>query len=92
MATNDSFLSGFQVNRSLLAGGAVLTGIGAVLGAAGAAMVCAALATAGRTWIKRLETPPTAVATAVAQRALREAKVASAAGWEAWRAEHSSPN
>ncbi|MFE2721264.1 hypothetical protein [Kitasatospora sp. NPDC059327] len=92
MATNDSFLSGFQVNRSLLAGGAVLTGIGAVLGAAGAAMVCAALATAGRSWVRQLDTPPTAVA----QRALRQAKAASTAastaGWEAWRAEQGSPN
>ncbi|MFI6846034.1 hypothetical protein OG535_17655 [Kitasatospora sp. NBC_00085] len=88
MATNQSFLSGFQVNRSLLAGGAVLTGIGALLGAAGAVMVCAALATAGRGWVRSMDTPPTAMA----QRALHEAKVASAAGWEAWRAEHSSPN
>ncbi|MBV6697052.1 hypothetical protein [Kitasatospora aureofaciens] len=86
--TNEGFLSGFQVNRSLLTGGAVLTGIGAVLGAAGAAMVCAALATAGRSWVRSLETPPTALA----QRALHEAKVASVAGWEAWRAEHGSPN
>ncbi|WP_327678355.1 hypothetical protein [Kitasatospora sp. NBC_00458] len=88
MATNERFLSGFQVNRSLLAGGAVLTGIGALLGAAGAVMVCAALATAGRTWVRGLDTPPTELA----QRALREAKVASAAGWEAWRTEHHSPN
>ncbi|MFF2042388.1 hypothetical protein ACFVVX_18370 [Kitasatospora sp. NPDC058170] len=89
MATNNnSFLSGFQVNRSLLAGGAVLTGVGAVLGLAGAAMVCAALASAGRGWVQQLDTPPSAMA----QRALREAKVASTAGWDAWRAERSSAN
>ncbi|MDH6704862.1 hypothetical protein P3T27_001565 [Kitasatospora sp. MAA19] len=88
MAINERISGGFQVNRSLLVGGAVLTGIGAVLGAAGAAMVCAALATAGRSWVRSLETAPAAFA----QRALREAKVASAAGWEAWRAEHGSPN
>ncbi|MEV6976198.1 hypothetical protein [Kitasatospora sp. NPDC093806] len=51
-------------------------------------MVCAALATAGRTWVRGLERPPTALA----QRALHEAKVASAAGWDAWRTEHHSPN
>ncbi|WP_395295530.1 hypothetical protein ACF9IK_19890 [Kitasatospora hibisci] len=89
MATNQNFFSGFQVNRSLLAGGAVLTGVGAVLGMAGAAMVCAALATAGRSWVRSMDMPPTK---AVAQRALHEAKVASAAGWEAWRTEHASPN
>ncbi|MFD5468347.1 hypothetical protein ACFWIQ_36890 [Kitasatospora sp. NPDC127059] len=88
MATNQRIFDGFQVNRSLLAGGVALTGIGSVLGAAGAALVCAALFTAGRDWVRNLETPPTALA----QRALHEAKVASSAGWEAWRAEHGSPN
>ncbi|MER5351825.1 hypothetical protein ABT093_16040 [Kitasatospora sp. NPDC002551] len=88
MATNERFLSGFQVNRSLLAGGALLTGIGALFGTAGAVMVCAALATAGRKWVRGLDRPPSAMA----QRALHEAKVASSAGWDAWRAEHHSPN
>lgn len=88
MATNQRVFSGFQVNRSVLAGGAALTAIGTVLTAAGATMVCVALATAGRRWVRGLETAPTAIA----QRALREARVASTAGWEAWRAEHSSPN
>lgn len=85
--TNESF-SGFRVNRSLLAGGVALAGVGAVLGAAGAAMMCAALATAGRDWLRSRETPPTALA----QRALHEARVASSAGWHAWRTEHGSPN
>ncbi|MFJ9775225.1 hypothetical protein ACIRVF_28920 [Kitasatospora sp. NPDC101157] len=88
MATNKRIFNGFQVNRSLLVGGVALTGIGSVLGAAGAALVCAALFTAGRSWVRGLETAPATFA----QRALREAKVASAAGWEAWRAEHGSPN
>ncbi|MER6303505.1 hypothetical protein ABT247_28650 [Kitasatospora sp. NPDC001539] len=86
--TNRRILSEVRVNRSMLAGGMVLTAIGSVLGAAGAAMVCAALLTAGRKWVRSLETPPAALA----QRALRDVKTASAAGWEAWRAEHSSPN
>ncbi|MFE7594602.1 hypothetical protein ACFU6K_34875 [Kitasatospora sp. NPDC057512] len=87
MATNQIF-NGLQVNRSLLAGGVVLTGVGSLLGAAGAAMVCAALFTAGRSWVRSLESPPTALA----QRALHDAKVASTAGWDAWRAQHGSPN
>ncbi len=87
MATNQIF-NGLQVNRSLLAGGVVLTGVGSLLGAAGAAMVCAALFTAGRSWVRSLETPPTALA----QRALHDARVASSAGWDAWRAQHGSPN
>ncbi|MFF7990366.1 hypothetical protein ACFZDG_11315 [Kitasatospora xanthocidica] len=87
MATNQIF-NGLQVNRSLLAGGVVLTGVGALLGAAGAAMVCAALFTAGRSWVRGLETPPTALA----HRALHDARVASTAGWEAWRTQHGSPN
>ncbi|MFE6056810.1 hypothetical protein ACFQ6N_39245 [Kitasatospora sp. NPDC056446] len=88
MATNQKIFTGFQVNRSLLAGGVALTAIGAVLSAAGATVVCAALFTAGRSWVRGLETAPTEFA----QRALREARVASTAGWDAWRAEHGSPN
>ncbi|HJD83997.1 hypothetical protein ABZX88_07775 [Kitasatospora aureofaciens] len=88
MATNQTISNGFQVNRSLLVGGVALAGIGSVLGAAGAALVCAALFSAGRSWVRGLETAPAVLA----QRALREAKVASAAGWEAWRAEHGSAN
>ncbi|MFJ9696837.1 hypothetical protein [Kitasatospora sp. NPDC101183] len=88
MATNERVLPGLQANRALLTGGVVLTGIGSLLGAAGAAMICGALVTAGREWMRGLETRPTAYA----QRALHEARVASTAGWEAWRTEHSSPN
>ncbi|MGW3043089.1 hypothetical protein ACWC9T_24260 [Kitasatospora sp. NPDC001159] len=88
MATNQRIPNGFQVNRTMLTGGVVLTGIGSALGAAGTAMVCVALLTAGRNWLRSLDATPTALA----QRALHEAKVASSAGWEAWRAEHTSPN
>ncbi|MBO1415493.1 hypothetical protein [Streptomyces sp. FH025] len=88
MATNQRIFEGFQINRPLLTGGVVLTGIGSVLGAAGAAMVCAALLTAGRGWVRSLETPPSELA----HRALSGAKAARSAGWEAWRAEYGSPN
>ncbi|WP_371480814.1 hypothetical protein [Kitasatospora sp. NBC_00315] len=80
---NQNVLSGFQVNRSLLAGGAVLSGIGAALGLAGAAMVGVALVSAGRGWVRQLDTPPAELAS----RTLRGARTASMAGWEAWRAE-----
>lgn len=88
MATQDNFFSGFQVNRPLITGGAVLTGVGATLGMAGAVMICTALASAGRGWLRQMDMPPSRMA----HRALHEAKVASSAGWDAWRAEHSSPN
>ncbi|MGW6918807.1 hypothetical protein ACWGB8_34045 [Kitasatospora sp. NPDC054939] len=88
MATNNSFFTGFHVNRSLLTGGAVLTGVGAAFGLAGATMVCLALASAGRGWMQQMETPPAEMA----HRALHDAKVASMAGWDAWRSEHNSPN
>ncbi len=85
---NQNVLGGFRINRSLLTGGAVLSGIGAVLWVAGAAMAGVALASAGRGWVQQLETPPGALA----NRTLREAKVASMAGWEAWRNEHGASN
>ncbi|GAB7182301.1 hypothetical protein ATKI12_2132 [Kitasatospora sp. Ki12] len=88
MAINERPLDGFQVNRAQLVGGAVLGGIGAVLGATGAVLMCSALAVACRDWLRSRETPPTAMA----HRALHEARVASTAGWQAWRSEHSSPN
>ncbi|MEV4557100.1 hypothetical protein AB0K51_08890 [Kitasatospora sp. NPDC049285] len=82
MATNQKFIGGFQVNRGMLTAGAALTGLGAVVGLTGTVLVCVALANAGRGWIQRLDTPPTELA----QRTLHQAKAASSAGWEAWRA------
>lgn len=83
MATNET--TTFRVNRRLLAAGAVLTGTGALLALIGTAIAGTALATAGRDWVQKLETPPTELAT----RALRQAKAvsqaASHAGADAWR-------
>ncbi|MER5862170.1 hypothetical protein [Kitasatospora sp. NPDC002040] len=84
MATYQKFIGGFEVNRQLLGAGAVLTGIGALVGLAGTAMVGAALLSAGRGWMQQLETPPTELA----HRTLNQARAASLAGLEAWRAEH----
>ena len=86
MATDEIMTRpGFNVDRKLLAAGAVLTGTGALLALVGTAIAGTALATAGRGWVQQLETPPTELAT----RALRQAKsvsqAASQAGMEAWR-------
>ncbi|MER5640379.1 hypothetical protein ABT095_25955 [Kitasatospora sp. NPDC002227] len=89
MATNQSFMGGFQVNRHMLAAGAALTGVGAMIGLAGTVIVGVALATAGREWVHQLETPPGELA----HRTLHQARMASMAGLEAWRSEHgTSPN
>ncbi|RKE19835.1 hypothetical protein [Streptomyces sp. TLI_171] len=82
MATNQKFIGGFQVNRGMLTAGAALTGLGAVVGLTGTVLVCVALANAGRGWIQQLDTPPSALA----QRTLHQARAASTAGMEAWRA------
>ncbi|MFF0293224.1 hypothetical protein ACFYS8_11040 [Kitasatospora sp. NPDC004615] len=82
MATNQKFIDGFQVNRGMLTVGVALTGIGALVGLTGTVLVCVTLANAGRGWIQQLETHPAALA----QRTLHQAKAASAAGLEAWRA------
>ncbi|MGW4809336.1 hypothetical protein [Kitasatospora sp. NPDC004272] len=82
MATNQRItFGGFQVNRGMLTAGAALTGLGAVVGLTGTVLVCAALANAGRGWVRSLETPPAEMA----QRTFQQAKAASAAGLEAWR-------
>ncbi|GAA5003434.1 hypothetical protein [Kitasatospora paranensis] len=82
MATNQRFTQ-FQVNRSLLATGAVLSGVGTVLALTGTALLVTALASAGRGWVQQLETPPSAMAA----KAMQQAKAASLAGMEAWRTE-----
>ena len=81
MATNNT--ATFQVNKRLLAAGAVLTGSGALLALVGTAIAGTALATAGRGWVQNLETPPSELAT----RALRQARAASQAGADAWRSQ-----
>ncbi|WP_431679336.1 hypothetical protein [Kitasatospora sp. KL5] len=83
MATNQKFSNQFRVNRTMLGTGVVLTGIGAVLSLAGTAIVCATLASAGRDFVNRMETPPSEQA----RRAMQQAKAASMAGLEAWRTE-----
>ncbi|PYC87954.1 hypothetical protein C7C46_02670 [Streptomyces tateyamensis] len=75
------FFGGFEVNRKMLAAGLVLGGVGAAAGLLGTALVGAALVTAGRSWVRRLETAPGERAA----RTLAQAKAASQAGLDAWR-------
>lgn len=85
MAT-EPFNSGFHVNRNLLTVGAALTGLGALFALTGTMIVGVALASAGRGWVKHLETPPTELAS----RKLHQARAASIAGMEAWRGQTDS--
>ena len=75
-----------QLNRGVLVSGAVLVGVGGLLGATGVLLGTFAILSATRHWMKQLETPPSEMA---AQR-LHQAKVATAAAADAWRAEAKS--
>jgi hypothetical protein len=75
-----------EINRGLLVGGAVLVGIGGLLGATGVLIGTFAIVSATRQWVKQLETPPSEMAL---QR-LHQAKVATSAAAEAWRGEGKS--
>ncbi|MFC1411741.1 hypothetical protein ACEZCY_21010 [Streptacidiphilus sp. N1-12] len=85
MATNNT--ATFQVNKRLLAAGAVLTGSGALLALVGTAIAGTALATAGRGWVQNLETPPSELATRALRQARAASQAASQAGADAWRSQ-----
>jgi hypothetical protein len=70
-----------QVRSGPLVVGGILTGVGAVLAIAGAAVAGTHMLTATRAWIKELDTPPGQLAL------LRweQAKTAAAAGAATWR-------
>jgi hypothetical protein len=72
---------GMQLNRSLLAGGGLLVGVGGLLGLTGMVLVGSALLSATRQWVKQLEQPPSVMA----RRKWQQAKVAASAGAQAWR-------
>ena len=71
----------FQVHGGLLITGAVLAGVGSLLGLAGLAISGAALADATRRWVRALETPPSELA----KQQLAKARAATAAGASARR-------
>jgi hypothetical protein len=83
MTANEMSLQPVQLNRGALVSGAVLVGVGGLLGATGVLLGTYAILSATRQWMKQLETPPSEIA---AQR-LHQAKVATSAAAHAWRAE-----
>jgi hypothetical protein len=86
MTANEVSRQPVQLNRGFLVSGAVLVGVGGVLGATGVLLGTFAILSATRQWMKQLETPPSEMA---AQR-LHQARVASSAAADAWRAERRS--
>lgn len=70
-----------QVSQGLVVGGAVLVGLGGLLGLTGMLLVASAVASATRRWMRQLERPPRETA----RLRWEQAKAATSAGAEAWR-------
>lgn len=68
-------------NTGLFLGGAVVAGIGGVLGVIGAGLAAAAVLDAARQWQRRTEMTPTQLA----RHAASATRTAAAAGAQAWR-------
>ncbi|TQF04692.1 hypothetical protein E6W39_23800 [Kitasatospora acidiphila] len=81
MTNTQKISMGFQPNRQLIGAGMVLGAVGAAAATVGTIMIFSALAAAGRSWLRQLETAPAERAS----RALTQAKAASQAGLDAWR-------
>jgi hypothetical protein len=71
----------FEVDRTLLVGGAVLMSVGAVIGMAGALATSVAVIRAARSWVGQLDEPPSVSA----RRRLAQARTAANAGAQGWR-------
>jgi hypothetical protein len=71
----------FEINTRPIIAGAVLIGVGSVLGLAGAALAGSALFAAARRRVQQMEVPPSELA----RQNLARAKAATAAGVTAWR-------
>ena len=70
------------VNKGTLIAAAVVGGVGAVLLSVGAAVGGVSLLSSCRRWVAAMDTPPSQVARA----RLGQARVATSAGIDAWRA------
>ena len=86
MAANEVSRQWVRPNRGLLVSGAVLVGVGGMLGATGVLLGTFAILSATRQWVKQLETPPSEMAS---QRS-HQARAATSAAADAWRAEGKS--
>jgi hypothetical protein len=72
---------GLALNTGPLLAGAVLIGIGSLLGLAGLAIAGAALGAAARRYVNQMEVPPSELA----KQNLAKARAAASAGASAWR-------
>ena len=81
MAQRETNAAAFQVQGGMLITGAVLAGVGSLLGLAGLAISGAALASATRRWGNAQETPPSELA----KQQWAKARAATVAGAHAWR-------
>jgi hypothetical protein len=73
--------AGFQLNTGTLMVGAVLIGIGSLIGFVGLALSGAAVATAARRYVNTMEVPPSELA----KQHWARARAATVAGAGAWR-------
>ena len=72
---------GLALNTGPLLAGAVLIGLGSLLGLAGLAISATALAAAARRYVNNMEVPPSELA----KQNLAKARAAASAGASAWR-------
>jgi hypothetical protein len=81
MADQEELTQGFALNTGPLLAGAVLIGIGSLLGLAGLAIAGATLTAAARRYVDSMEVPPSELA----KQNLAKARAAATAGVSAWR-------
>ena len=79
--TEQASQNGVQVNQGLVMGGAVLLGLGGLLGFAGVMLLSSAVVSATRRWLQQLERPPRETA----RLRLQQFRAATSAGAKAWR-------
>ena len=81
MADEEEPTQGFALQTGPLLAGAVLIGVGSLLGLAGLAIAGAALTAAARRYVDSMEVPPSELA----RQQLAKARAAASAGASAWR-------
>jgi len=81
MADQEELTQGFALNTGPLLAGAVMIGIGSLLGLAGLVIAGAALTAATRRYVNSMEVPPGQLA----RQQLAKARAAASAGASAWR-------
>jgi hypothetical protein len=87
MTEQDETAQGLGLKTGPLLAGAVLIGVGSLLGLAGLAICGAALAAAARRYVDNMEVPPGELA----KQQLAKARAAASAGASAWRNGEAQP-